>query len=338
MAQSLEQYVAEATNAYKPSATAIQTQLDNLGNRLDATTEAIERDYAQQQANLNNLSNQAAESASMQAAGSGGSFGGAANLANRKYYEQSFVPAQTQLKTNRSNDIAAARQANEDSRNALTTQLANLNAQANQQALAQYYTDLGAEQARDFQAQQADLDRKFNEAQNQLNREWEDYLADKRYKNEAVEAEKVRQFQAAQAQLEREYNAQQAELDRNFQAQQNAANRAASSSRAYASSGGADTSKYVYSLDSNKNLYGGYNWRDGNGNLVRVGQVAASTPGDFNDNLYQRLRQAATNGEGDWYSAQVYNEMSDGARFAINESGQPTGNAMYDTLGIRRIN
>lgn len=366
MTTSLEEYVAKATSAYQPSANAIQQQIDALPGRLDTTTQAIEKDYAQQQANLNNLSNQAAEAASMQAAGSGGSFGGAANIANRKYYEQSFVPAVTQLKTNRSNDLAAARQANEDTRNTLAAQLANLNSQANSQALSQYYTDLGNEQARQFQALEAEkgrtfqseesektrqfqaaqteLDRKFTEAQNQLNREWEDYLADKRYKNEAVEAQKVREFQAAQAELERQYNAQQAQLDRDFQAQQNAASRAVQqrqidSSNAYNNyiMQAAQNARNQYSLDANRNLYGGYNWRNGNGDLVRVAEVAANDPGDFNDNLYQRLGQAASNGDGDWYSAQVFNEMSDGARFAINNGGS-TGNAMYDTLGIRRIN
>ena len=362
MAQTLEQYVAEATNAYKPSATAIQSQIDALGGRLDETNAAINKNYAQQQANLNLASNQAAEAASMQAAGSGGSFGGAANLANRKYYEQTFVPAVTQLKTNQANDLAAARQANEDTRNTLTQQLANLQSQAGSQALSQYYKDLGEQQAREFQqlesekgrtfeaqqaeitrkfqAEQSQLDRDFDEAQAQLNREWQDYLADKQYKNEAVEAEKVRQFQAAQAELERQYNAQQAQLDRDFQAQQAAASRALAWQQYNDSKAQQSASSYTYGLDTNRNLYGGYNWRDGNGNLVRVAEVAANTPGDFNDNLYQRLGQAASwnDGDGDYYSAMVYNQMSNGARFEPNTTGQSTGNDMYDTLGIRRIN
>ena len=259
MAATLEQYVAEATNAYKPSTSAIQSQLDSLSGRLDATNESINRDYAQQQANLNLASNQAAEAASMSAAGNGGSFGGAGNLARRKYYEQSFVPAVTQLQTNRANDLLAAREANENTRNTLNQQLANLQSQAANQGVQQYYADTEAEAGRtfqageaqktrdyqaeqaqlsrdfeasqseitrQFQAEQSSLDRQFNEAQAQLNREWEDYLADKRYKNEAVEAEKVRQFQAEQAELERQYNAEQARLNREFEAAQNAASRA----------------------------------------------------------------------------------------------------------------
>lgn len=300
MVKSLEEYVAQATNAYKPSTTAVQAQLDALSGQLETTNQAINKNYAQQQARLNQNQNQAAEAASLQAAGSGGSFGGAANLANRKYYEQSFVPAVTQMRTNQSNDLAAARQANENTRNSLNTQLANIQSQAANQGTNQYYNDTNAEVAR--------------------------------------------QYQAEQARLEREYQAQQAELNRQFQAQQNEANRAIQRQQIAQSNAyndyllqAAKQAQKAYSLDTTKNLYGGYNWRDANGNLVRIGEVAANTPGDFNDNLYQRLYQAAVNGDGDYYSAQVYNEMSDGARFAINNTGRSTGNSMYDTLGIIRI-
>lgn len=291
MTKSLEEYVAQSTNAYKPSTTAVQQQLDALAGQLETTNEAINKNYAQQQSRLDLNRNQAAETASMQAAGSGGSFGGAANIANRKYYEQTFVPAVTQMRTNQSNDLAAARQANEDSRNSLNTQLANIQSQASNQGLSQYYNDLNAELTRQYQAE---------------------------------EAEKERQFQA-----------QQNEANRALQRQQIAASNAYNN---YLMQAAQNQNKKSYSLDSQRNLYGGYNWRDNNGNLVRVGEVAANMPGDFNDNLYQRLYQAATNGDGDYYSAQVYNEMADGARFEINNTGQSTGNAMYDTLGIRRIN
>lgn len=163
MVQSLEQFVAEATQAYQPSITAIQNQLDALSGRLATTNEQINRNYAQQQAGLNRQRSMAAETASMQAAGSGGSFGGAANIANRKYYDQSFVPAVTQMRTNQTNELAAARQANEDQRLSYESQLANLQAQANQQALAQYYSDLEAERAR---AAQLQAQREANAAQN----------------------------------------------------------------------------------------------------------------------------------------------------------------------------
>lgn len=151
MVQSLEQYIAEATNAYQPASQAIQNQLNSLSGQLNTANEQINRNYAQQQTQLENQRNQAAEAASMQAAGSGGSFGGAANLANRKYYEQSFVPAQTQLQTNQANELATARQNYENQRTSLNSQLANLQAEANKQALAQYYADLEAERQREAQ-------------------------------------------------------------------------------------------------------------------------------------------------------------------------------------------
>lgn len=153
MVQSLEQYVAEATQAYQPASNALQSQLDALAGQLETTNQRINKNYAQQQAGLNRARNSAAETTSLQAAGSGGSFGGAANIANRKYYDQTFVPAVTQLQTNQANELAAARQDSENRRTDLNSQLANLQAQANQQALAQYYADQEAERNRALQRQ-----------------------------------------------------------------------------------------------------------------------------------------------------------------------------------------
>lgn len=151
MAQSLEQYMAEATNAYKPAQTAIQTQLGALDSNLATAQDTINRNYAQQQKQLESQRNQAAEASSLAAAGSGGSFGGQANLARRKYYEQSFVPAQTQLQTNQANEMAKARQDYENQRTSLNAQMANLESQANQQALQQYWAAIEAEKQREAQ-------------------------------------------------------------------------------------------------------------------------------------------------------------------------------------------
>jgi flagellar biosynthesis GTPase FlhF len=107
----------------------------------------------------------AAEAASMQAAGSGGSFGGRTNLANRAYYEKSFVPAQTQLQTNQANELAQARQANEYEKNNLNSQLANMQAQANQQATNQYWNAIEQEKQRQFEADQAEKARQAQAAQ-----------------------------------------------------------------------------------------------------------------------------------------------------------------------------
>ena len=155
MVASLEEYVAQATSAYQPAKQAVQSQLDSLAGKLETTNQQINKNYAQQQAGLDRQRNMAAENASLQAAGSGGSFGGAANIANRKYYDRTFVPAQTQLQTNQANELAAARQANEDQRTSLNSQLANLDAQANQQALAQYWSAVEAEKQREAQLKAA---------------------------------------------------------------------------------------------------------------------------------------------------------------------------------------
>ena len=149
--QSLEQFVAEATKAYEPAKTAINTQLGALDSNYTTGEQKINKNYAQQQAGLNQQRNMAAESASMQAAGSGGSFGGAANLANRKYYDQTFVPAQTQMNTNKSNELDTLRQNIENQRTNLNSQLANIDATANQQALQQYWAAVEAEKQREAQ-------------------------------------------------------------------------------------------------------------------------------------------------------------------------------------------
>ena len=155
MVQSLEQYVAEATNAYKPAQTAIQNQLSALTGQLDTANQQINKNYAQQQSGLDRQRNMAAESASLQAAGSGGSFGGSTNLANRRYYEKSFVPAQTQLQTNQANELAQTRQYYDNQRTNLNSQAANMEAQANQLALQKYWADVEAERQREWEAEQA---------------------------------------------------------------------------------------------------------------------------------------------------------------------------------------
>ena len=269
MAASLEEYVAQATQAYQPAQTAVQNQLNALSGQLATTNEQINKNYAQQQAGLNRQRNMAAETASMQAAGSGGSFGGAANIANRKYYDQTFVPAVTQMRTNQTNELAQARQDYENQRTNLNSQMANLEAQAKQQALQQYWSDVEAEKAREAQL---------------------------RAQREAAAA------QASQYQYLMD---------------------------AMRNQGGG------YSLSSNRNMYGGFDWTDAQGNKHRASTVAAAAGGDFNEALWDVLNLAGS--QGDYYSSEVAKQLQNGARFAKNTGGS-TGNAMYDTLGIRRIN
>lgn len=178
MVQSLEQYVAQATQAYQPTQTAIQNQINALSGQLATTNEQINKNYAQQQAGLNRQRNMAAETASMQAAGSGGSFGGAANIANRKYYDQTFVPAVTQLRSSQANELAGARQASEDQRRSYESQLADLSTRGQQQSLAQYYNDLNAEKEREFQAAQAEANRALQRQQIAAQNAYNKYLMD----------------------------------------------------------------------------------------------------------------------------------------------------------------
>lgn len=271
MVQSLEQYVAQATQAYQPTQTAIQNQINALSGQLESTNEQINRNYAQQQAGLNRQRNIAAETASMQAAGSGGSFGGAANIANRKYYDQSFVPAVTQLRANQTNELERARQDNENQRLNYESQLANVQTQGQQQALNQYYADRQLEQ-------QLAAQRAATAAQNSYNQ----YL---------LEAMKQAQKQAS-----------------------------------------------PYSLESN-----GYWVNNNTGSAVRVGTVAYENAKNSGQNFNAALRNllnAAVANNNDDYSARVINELNNGARFTRNSGANyaPTGNAVYDTLGIRRIN
>lgn len=265
MVQSLEQYIAQSTGVFEPAKENVRKQMSNLLGELDTANKTINRNYAVQQSQLENQRNQAAESASLQAAGSGGSFGGAANIANRKYYEQSFVPAQTQLQTNQANELAAARRNYETQKTNLDAQLSQLDAQARQQALQQYWSAQEAEAQRQAQLR---AQREANNAQR--------YLMDA-YRNQGT----------------------------------------------------------GYNLSSTRNLYGGYDWTDSQGNLHRAATVAASAGGDFNNSLFNVLQMAAN--QGDAYSNAVMKQLQGGARFEKNNTGKSTGNAMYDTLGIRRV-
>lgn len=183
---TLEEYVAQATNAYKPTQNALQQQIDALGGRLENTNQQINKNFARQQDTLNRNRNAAASSASMQAAGSGGSFGGSANIANRKYYEQSFVPAQLQLHTNQANQLAQARQDSENERINLNSQIANLQSQAQQQATAKYWADVEAEKQRQFEAQEAEKARQAQAAQ--LQKQIDAEIAKMREQNAAQNA------------------------------------------------------------------------------------------------------------------------------------------------------
>lgn len=148
---TLEEYVAQATNAYKPAQTAIQNQLGALDSQYNTELAKLNRNYEQQEKALNTQRNQAAEDASLAAAARGSGFGGQAELANQKYYERTFTPALASLQSNKSNSIDSLRQNIENQRTSLNSQMANLEAQANQQALQKYWSDIETEKNRQAQ-------------------------------------------------------------------------------------------------------------------------------------------------------------------------------------------
>lgn len=158
MVKSIAEYTAEVSKSYDNSRKALQNQIDAISGNLAQTQKQINENYAQQQNTLNNQRNMAASNASMQAAGSGGSFGGAANIANKKYYEQTFVPAQTQLNTNQSQALENAQSQANNNRLTLESQLASMNDEISRIGLQRYYDELERER-------QAELQRKAIAAQ-----------------------------------------------------------------------------------------------------------------------------------------------------------------------------
>lgn len=153
MVKSIAEYTAEVSKSYDNSRKALQNQIDAISGNLAQTQKQINENYAQQQNTLNNQRNMAASNASMQAAGSGGSFGGAANIANKKYYEQTFVPAQTQLNTNQSQAIENAQSQANSNRLSLETQLASMNDEISRLGLQRYYDELERERQEALQRQ-----------------------------------------------------------------------------------------------------------------------------------------------------------------------------------------
>lgn len=154
MAKSIAEYTAEISKNYDNSRNALQKQIDAIEGNLATTQEQINRNYAQQQNQLNNQRNMAASSASMQAGGSGGSFGGMANIANKKYYEQSFVPAQTQLNTNQTTALENAQTQANNNRQSLEYQLAQMNDEIARLGLQRYYQVLEQEREDAYRKQQ----------------------------------------------------------------------------------------------------------------------------------------------------------------------------------------
>lgn len=157
---NLEQIMAETSKTYDNSRNALQSQIDAIAGNLEAQKGRINADYAQQARNLDNQRNFQAQASSMAASRNGGSFGGTSEIANKKFYQQAYVPAVTQMQTNRANDISNAESQANSNRLSLQQTLAQLNDEANRYALQRYDNAVEAERqaaqrAKELAAQQS---------------------------------------------------------------------------------------------------------------------------------------------------------------------------------------
>ena len=162
MAKSIEEYTAEVSKGYDNSRNALQNQINSIGADLEATKKRINADYDSQQQNLNNQKNWAAEAASLAASRNGGSFGGAAEVANKKYYEQTFVPAQTRLDLSRNQSLDSAESQANSNKLALELQLASMQDEQTRLGLQRYYDELERERQEAARQQQLALQREQN--------------------------------------------------------------------------------------------------------------------------------------------------------------------------------
>lgn len=168
MVKSIEEYTAEISRGYDNSRNALQNQINAIGENLEQTRKKIDADYGLRQRELNNQSNRAAQSASLQSAANGTGFGGAAQIANQKYYEQAFVPAQAQLHNDWSNSRDNAETQANSNRLSLESQLASMNDEISRLGVQRYYDEMEREREEAYRQQQLALQRQQIAAQNAL--------------------------------------------------------------------------------------------------------------------------------------------------------------------------
>lgn len=169
---NLETIMAETSKSYDNSRKALNNQIDAISGDLAAQQERINAQYAQQGKNLDNQRNWQAQASSMAASRNGGSFGGSSEIANKKYYQQAYVPAVTQMQTNQANDLSSAESQANQNRLSLQNTLAQLNDEANRYALQRYDAAVQAEKDEAYRQQQLALQRQQLAAQNA----WQNYL------------------------------------------------------------------------------------------------------------------------------------------------------------------
>lgn len=165
MVKSIEEYTAEISKSYDNSRNALQNQINAIEGDLNAAKSQIEERYNKQQSQLDQQKQWAASAASLRSAANGTSYGGAANLANKKYYEQTFVPAQESLTSNRNSSLDSAdRQANAN-RLSLQQQLASMQDEISRMGVQRYYDELEREREEAYRQQQLALQKQQLAAQ-----------------------------------------------------------------------------------------------------------------------------------------------------------------------------
>ena len=171
---NLEKIMAETSKSYDNSRKALNNQINAISGDLAAQQNRINAQYAQQAQDLNNQRNWQAQATSMAASRNGGSFGGASQIANDRYYQQAFVPALTKMYTNRANDLSSAEAQANQHRQQLETTLAGLNDEARRYGQQRYDAEVQAEREDAYRQQQLALQKQQLAAQNS----WQNYLND----------------------------------------------------------------------------------------------------------------------------------------------------------------
>lgn len=173
MAKTLAEYQAEVTRSYEPARQAIQNQINALAGQEAQGLQALQKQYQLDQQTLERNRDTATEAASLAAAGNGGSFGGQANIANRKYYAQTFAPAQTQLQTNFDKSRGNLSSQIAQNKMSLESQMANLASEAHRYGISRYDTAVAQDRQYALEQQRLALQRAQIAAQNSYNQ----YLA-----------------------------------------------------------------------------------------------------------------------------------------------------------------
>ena len=188
---NLTSIMAETSKSYDNSRNALNDQINAISGDLEAQKNRINAQYAQQGKTLDNQRNYQAQASSMAASRNGGSFGGSAEIANKKYYQQAYVPAVTQLQTNQANDLSSAESQANQNRLSLQQTLASLNDEANRYALQRYDAAVQQEAEEAYRQKQLELQRKqLAEQQRQFNQQLAAQNAMYKYLNQPTTAQK----------------------------------------------------------------------------------------------------------------------------------------------------